>query len=260
MALAPVQPDDGSVISQQAPPASPAVSLSPRTAPAATKILLISSDQLISRPVRRAFEREGVLVDDAASGRDGLRTLFERRPDIVVLDLMLHGGWESLERIRQLCDAPVVTLGNSGDESELVRALRAGADVYLARPLSALELLAYTTSLQRRVGTIKRPPQTHYYDDGFLSVDLRAAEARANGKNLHLTPLEMRLLTELIAHPNQTLSADQLLSRVWGDDVLVRERVKIFVGYVRGKFKAVGEEAPIVTQRGFGYRYVVGHA
>lgn len=233
----------------------------PRTPPAAsgTKVLVISRDELIRLPLRRAFEREGMKVAEADSGRGGLRTLFDDRPDLVVLDLALaeRSGLEVLERLRELCDAPVIALGTGGGERELVRALRAGGDVYLPRPLSALELLAYTVCLQRRSGSVEEQPAT-YYHDGFLEVDLRAAEARANDKALRLTPLEMRLLWELIAHPNQTLSADQLLSRVWGEGVSARNRVKIYVGYLRAKFKAVGEEAPIVTQRGFGYRYVVG--
>jgi DNA-binding response OmpR family regulator len=246
------------VISQVSPSSGRFSRVAP-VSPTAPKVLLISGDDLIRRPVLRAYEREGMQAVAAPSGRDGLRTLFHERPEIVVLDLAVTEpcAWEVLERVRQLCNAPVIALGRTGAESEVVKALRSGADAYVRRPLSALELIAYTVSLHHRSDpTVEREQNTHY-DDGFVEVDPSAAEARAAGRPLNLTPLEMRLLTELTAHSNQTLSHAQLLSRVWGDDVHDRERVKMLIGYLRAKFKAAGVEAPIVTQRGFGYRYVV---
>jgi two-component system response regulator BaeR len=92
--------------------------------------------------------------------------------------------------------------------------------------------------------------------DGLVEIDFADAEARANGQPLNLTPLELRLLAVLVRHPRQVLSTDQLLALAWGDAALPRERVKKYVLYLRGKFQAVGVDAPIQTVRGFGYRYV----
>ena len=94
------------------------------------------------------------------------------------------------------------------------------------------------------------------YADSLVEVDFQAAEARAGGQALNLTPLEFRLLTAFIRNPSQVLSPDQLLAMAWGDSGFARERVKIYVGYLRSKFRDAGiEDAPIETVRGFGYRY-----
>jgi DNA-binding response OmpR family regulator len=224
-------------------------------------VLVVSADNLVRSLIGHALERDDLAATAAATGQEALRTLFHEQPDIVIVDLELPGGagWELLGRIRDLCDAPVIVLGARGDEQELVKALRAGADVHLARPLSTIELLAYSAALLRRAGPRDDGRRT-FYADGLVELDLRQAEARVGGELLQLTPLEMRLLTELMEHPNQTLSAAQLLDRVWGPGVTERERVKIYIGYLRAKFKAAGTEAPIVTVRGFGYRYVVDGA
>jgi two-component system KDP operon response regulator KdpE len=119
-----------------------------------------------------------------------------------------------------------------------------------------MELIAFSGALLRRSAPSGERERT-FYADGAVELDLLQAEVHVNGTPVHLTPLEMRLLTELMEHPNQTLSAAQLLDRVWGPHVTEAERVKIYIGYLRAKFKAAGTEAPIVTVRGFGYRYVV---
>jgi DNA-binding response OmpR family regulator len=93
------------------------------------------------------------------------------------------------------------------------------------------------------------------YRDELVNIDFATAEVRVAGDGLSLTPLEFRLLVALVGHPRQVLSADQLLELAWGDSNLPRERVKLYVRYLREKFRLLGAEAPIETLRGFGYRY-----
>ena len=138
-------------------------------------------------------------------------------------------------------------------ELEKVRALRSGADDYVTKPFGLQEVVARVEALLRRRAPRKEPPRT--YADGLVEIDFQGAEAKADGHTLELTPLEYRLLSAFVQHPNQVLSADQLLELAWGESGFGRERVKIYVGYLRGKFREAGVEAPIETIRGFGYRY-----
>ena len=208
------------------------------------------------RRLVRACELSDMSVVEAATGADGLRVLFDERPSIVTLDAGLEdlSGWVVLERMRALCDVPVVMLHDAYDELAVVRALRAGADDVLTAPFGAAELIARIEALLRRGGGDDQH-EAHCYVDGAVEIDLQAAEARVDGRTLQLTPLELRLLWEFVLHPRQTLSPEHLLERVWGEDTEGRDRVKIYVGYLRAKFREQGAEAPIVTARGFGYRY-----
>ena len=177
--------------------------------------------------------------------------------DLLVLDLGLPGmdGLDVCRRLRRVRpELPVLMLTARDLELEKVRALRSGADDYVTKPFGLQELLARSEALLRRRRSGEESPPS--YADALVEVDFRAAEARAGGTPLGLTPLEFRLLTAFIRNPNQVLSPDQLLAMAWGDSGFARERVKIYVGYLRSKFREAGvEDAPVETVRGFGYRY-----
>src|SRR5918992_4370516 len=117
-----------------------------------TRILVIDDDATIRLLVRRLVEHAGGELVEAASGQDGLRALYDTRPHIVVLDLTMPGldGWQTLERIRQITDVPVVMLSARADELEKVRALQAGADDYVTKPFGTQELLARLQAHLRR--------------------------------------------------------------------------------------------------------------
>ncbi|MEA2428468.1 MAG: hypothetical protein QOF37_2096 [Thermoleophilaceae bacterium] len=220
------------------------------------RVLVIDDDEDVRAMVRRVYERNDAEVIEAASGTEGLKALYGARPDLVVLDISMPDldGWGVLNRIREVTDVPVLMLTGSDRELEKVRALRAGADDYVTKPFGMQELLARSEALLRRRRSTEEAPAS--YADSLVEVDFQAAEARAGGRPLNLTPLEFRLLTAFVRNANQVLSADQLLAMAWGDSGFARERVKIYVGYLRSKFRAAGvEHAPVETVRGFGYRY-----
>jgi DNA-binding response OmpR family regulator len=219
------------------------------------RVLLIEDDEDSRLLLRRILERAGMQIVEASTGTQGLRELYGSHPDVVLLDIGLPeiDGWRTLERIRELTDVPVMMVTGKASELEKVRALRSGADDYVTKPFGLQEVVARVEALLRRRGPRKDPPRT--YADGLVEIDFQGAEAKADGHTLELTPLEYRLLSAFVQHPNQVLSADQLLELAWGESGFGRERVKIYVGYLRGKFRDVGVEAPIETIRGFGYRY-----
>jgi DNA-binding response OmpR family regulator len=224
------------------------------------RVLLVDDDETIRMVLRRVVEMAGAAVTEAPTGEDGLRALYEARPDVVVLDIGLPGldGWQVLERIRQLTDVPVVMLSAHDDELEKVRALQAGADDYVTKPFGAPELLARLQAQLRR--SRSRGPgaeeELRPYRDAALSVDFVHAEATVHEHPVALTPREFRLLAAFVGHAGRTLSPEQLLGLAWDDPAGDQRRVKVYVGYLRGKLAAAGmDPPPIDTVRGFGYRY-----
>ena len=220
-------------------------------------ILVVDDDSDIRGLLRELLERAGYQVVEAANGRDGLRTLYSASPDLVLLDVSMPelDGWQTLERIRDVSEVPVLMLTARTAELEKVRGLKAGADDYVAKPFGRQELLARVEAHLRRAGPREEQPST--YGDGLITIDFAQREVTVAGQTVALTPLEFKLLAAFVRNPNQVLSHDQLLELVWGDSLVgSRARTKLYVGYLRQKLVAAGvEESPIETVRGFGYRY-----
>jgi DNA-binding response OmpR family regulator len=222
-----------------------------------TSILVVDDDDDIRALVGELLERAGHVVIKAPDGESALKLFYSRQPDLVVLDVSMPGldGWEVLKRIRELSDVPVLMLTARAEELEKVRGLRAGADDYVTKPFGRQELLARVDATLRRGRSAPQAQET--YADDFLTVDFAQRKVTAGGVELALTPLEFRLLGAFVRNQNQVLSHDQLLELAWGDARSAdRDQVKLYVGYLRRKLgTGVGDESPIETVRGFGYRY-----
>jgi DNA-binding response OmpR family regulator len=220
------------------------------------RVLVVDDDPDIRGLLRELLDRRGFDVTEARDGQEALRAFFAERPDLVVLDVAMPvlDGWKTLERIRELSDVPVVMLTARTTELEKTRGLRAGADDYVTKPFGRQELLARVDAVLRRAGTRETQPES--YTDGFVSIDFSQRAVTARGEPVELTPLEFRLLTTFVRHPNQVLTHEQLLELVWGDANAAREQVKLYVGYLRKKLSPDDPDAaPIETRRGFGYSY-----
>jgi DNA-binding response OmpR family regulator len=219
-------------------------------------ILVADDDPDIRGLLRELLDRRGFVVSEASNGQQALRTFFDERPDLVVLDVTMPvlDGWKTLERIRELSDVPVVMLTAKATEMEKTRGLRAGADDYVTKPFGRQEFLARVEALLRRTGARDAEPTS--YSDAFVTIDFSQRTVSVRGEPVDLTPLEFRLLTAFVRHPNQVLSQGQLLELVWGDASASREQVKLYVGYLRKKLVPdAPDSAPIETRRGFGYSY-----
>ena len=220
-------------------------------------MLVVDDEADIRVMVRHLLLRAGYDVAEAANGREAVRLFHDRRPDLVVLDVAMPelDGWATLERIRDVSDAPVLMLTARAGDADKVRGLRAGADDYLTKPFAREELLARVEALLRRA---PEASVRERYEDEVVEVDFANRSATVAGSDLRLTPREFQLLATFVKHPNQVLSAGQLLELVWSDPhALSDDQVKTYVSYLRKKFEAAGAPAPIETVRGFGYRYRV---
>ncbi len=222
-----------------------------------TRVLVVDDDAIVLEMVRGMLERAGYEVSEALDGRAGLRELYAKPADLVILDVEMPelDGWATLERIRDLSDVPVLMLTARETELERVRGLQGGADDYVIKPFGHQELLARVHALLRRARP--RGEETETYADARVSIDFAQREVRCDGREVRLTPLEFKLLSTFVRNPNHVLSRDQLLDLVWGDALGVSsEQVKLYVGYLRHKLDPVVPNAtPIETVRGFGYRY-----
>jgi DNA-binding response OmpR family regulator len=223
-----------------------------------TRVLVIDDDADIRALVAELLERAGLSVEQAEDGRAGLRALHKTPPDLVVLDVSMPDldGWQTLERIRDLSEVPVLMLTARGEELERVRGLQAGADDYVVKPFGRQELVARVQALLRRASREAGEQQERFVDD-HLTIDFAQRAVTFDGADVALTPLEFKLLAAFVRNPRQVLSRDQLLELVWGDAYGVSgDQVKLYVGYLRRKLAPEDPaRAPIETVRGFGYRY-----
>jgi DNA-binding response OmpR family regulator len=225
----------------------------------AASVLVVDDNPDVRALVTTLLGRAGYLVAEAEDGRAALKALYGQRPDLVVLDVNMPeiDGWGTLERIRELSDVPVIMLSARGEELEKVRALRAGADDYVTKPFGRQELLARVETVLRRAGGSGRKET---YSDSILTLDFGERRLTVGERDVELTPLEFKLLSAFVQHPNQLLEHGQLLEMVWGGERgTSRDQVKLYVGYPRKKLADAGA-APttIETVRGFGYRYSLG--
>jgi DNA-binding response OmpR family regulator len=217
--------------------------------------VLVVAPQPMAAVLAQRLEAGGyrTAVQDRADGV--LRAVYASRPAAIALGAELDGGsaLDLLSRIRDVTDTPALVVGERADEDAVVRALRAGADDYMAGPLSLDEFAARVDVLLRRATTGNRPKRG--YSDELIEIDFENVSVRAAGKDVVLTPIEFRLLTAFVQNSRRMLGARELLELVWGDPDLPHARVKLYVGYLRRKLQQAGAGDPIKTARGFGYRY-----
>jgi DNA-binding response OmpR family regulator len=222
-----------------------------------SRVLVVDDESDIRGLVLELLQRAGYDVVEAPDGNEALRRFYADHPDLVILDVQMPGvdGWSVLERIRELSDVPVIMLTARAEELDKVRGLRAGADDYVTKPFGRQELLARVQAHLRR--SRDRQEELKHYADEFVEVDFAQRAVHAGGERVSLTPLEFRLLSAFVRHPNQLLSHDQLVELAWGGaGSAERDQVKLYVGYLRRKLgDAPHGESPIETVRGFGYRY-----
>lgn len=219
--------------------------------------VLIVEDEPAQREVLGYnFESEGFSVTKAENGDDALMFVDEDAPDIIVLDWMLPGvsGIEICRRLKsraETCGIPIIMLSARSEDVDRVRGLETGADDYVVKPYSVIELMARVRTQLRRV----RPSavgQVLSYDD--IRLDAETHRVTRADSALKLGPTEFRLLTTFMEKPGRVWSREQLLDRVWGRDIYVDTRtVDVHIGRLRKALCQFGGEDPVRTIRGAGY-------
>ena len=219
--------------------------------------VLVVEDELAQREVLSYnLEAEGFRVVKAADGDEALLQVEEQSPDVIVLDWMLPGvsGIEVCRRIKmrsELRRIPVIMLSARSEEVDRVRGLETGADDYVVKPYSVIELMARVRSQLRRA----RPStvgERLEFDD--IVLDSETHRVTRDGQDLKLGPTEFRLLSTFMEKPGRVWSREQLLDRVWGRDIYVDTRtVDVHIGRLRKALCRHGGDDPLRTVRGAGY-------
>lgn len=220
------------------------------------RILVVEDDAGILFGLKHNLRYEGFEVFTAADGEEGLRLALEKRPDLVVLDVMLPGrnGYEVLKELRARSQVAVLMLSAKGTESDKVLGLDLGADDYVSKPFGLPELLARIKAvLRRRAGLAAS--EFHF---GSVTVHLQAQSVERDGKPVELTPQEYRLLRYFLDREGKALSRESLLTGAWGDEYEGTARtVDNFVRNLRVKLEEDPEDPRhFLTVRGLGYRFV----
>ncbi len=224
------------------------------------KIMVVDDEPAQRRLVEQVLDGREYEVLQAQNGQESLRILFESKPDLVLLDVMMPGldGWQTCSCIREITDIPIIMLtGKKTSEDDIVRGLECGADEYLTKPVGNRELLARVHSALRRAEqpSYLEKKQRTTYSDGYLTVDVEERKVEVNGERLKLTPREFRLLALLIENADRILSHQQVLENVWGweyiDDV---DYVRIYISHLRQKIEPDPSQPKyILTESGVGY-------
>ncbi len=226
--------------------------------PTSPVALLVEDERQIRRFVRTAMEAEGWHVVEADTLKQGLIDAGTRKPDLVILDLGLPdgNGIEFIHAFRGWSSVPVIVLSARVDETDKITALDAGADDYLTKPFGVGELLARVRATRRR-RTSASTGSDGVFRFGDVEVDQANRVVRKNGAILHLTPIEYRLLTLLIANAGKVLTHRHLLREVWGPSYVESNHyVRIYVGHLRQKLEAdPAQPRYILTETGVGYRF-----
>lgn len=225
------------------------------------KILVIDDDPAFVRMVKLALSQKGYEVLTAGSGGEGLRLLFDHKPDLVLLDVVMPGmdGWQTCSRIREVSDVSIIMLtAHEKAEDDVVRGLEHGADDYLLKPVGTKELVARVRAVTRRAESpSSKEGGGVTYSDDFLSVDIASRKVVVKGKRVRLTPMEFRLLALLMQNAGHVLTHRQLLEKVWGweylDDL---DYIRIYVWHLRHKIETdPAKPKYIVTEPGVGYYF-----
>jgi two-component system KDP operon response regulator KdpE len=226
------------------------------------QFLIVDDDRSIVEAVTIGlqFQWQDAQVASAPDGDAGLRRFNDLRPDVTLLDVNMPGlnGFEVLQRIRVISDAPVLLLTARGDEMSKVRGLELGADDYLVKPFSHLELFARIKAVLRRAELPAPVSAAPSFVAGDLAVNFESREVTVNGEPVRLTPTEYKLLYQLVRNAGRVLPFDMLLSKVWGEEY--RGDLDYLKTYISRLRRKLGDDAEnsryILTERQVGYRFV----
>lgn len=226
-----------------------------------SQILIIDDDPSLHKLLGQYLEDAGFTVLHTESGQAGLKLLFDHRPDLILLDVMMPrmDGWEICRRIRELTEIPIIFLTAKGDEPDRLQGFRLGADDYVPKPFSFPELEARILAVLRRTNQSGNSFSTdHVLVCGPFQLDKARHLVTYEDYPIALTPTEYRLLEVLMERPGVVISQEQLVTAAWGleyaDDT---GYIRRYVWHLRQKIEPEPDDPQyLLTERGFGYRFV----
>ena len=220
-------------------------------------VVVLEDEREIRQFVRVSLEAEGWQVHEAGTVKQGLVEVGTRRPDLIIADLGLPDGdgVDFIRQVRTWSAVPIIVLSARTRESEKVEALDAGADDFITKPFGVNELLARTRASLRRM-RVGQAPAEAVFSFGDVEVDLAARLVKKRGAEVHMTPIEYRLLGVLVANAGRVMTHPHLLREVWGPTHSQSTHyLRVYMGNLRQKLEDDSAQPKyIVTETGVGYR------
>jgi two-component system KDP operon response regulator KdpE len=219
-------------------------------------ILVIDDETAMRRFLRASLSSNGYQLLEAANGAEGVAHAAAYNPDVILLDLGLPDldGLIVTQRLREWSKTPIIVLSARGQEQDKIQALDAGADDYLTKPFGVGELLARLRVALRHAAAA--PGGEPEFNVGELRMDLSRRQVFVAGEEIHLTPIEYKLLAILVKHAGRVLTHRQLLKEVWGPNAGEQvQYLRVYMGQLRHKLEQTpGRPRYLVTEPGVGYR------
>ena len=208
------------------------------------KVLVIDDDREFGKLLDIVLSREGYQIHHAYSGGEGLKQVYEVRPDLIILDIMMPDmdGFRVCSRLREMVDTPILMLTALSNEKEILRAFNVGVDDFLKKPFNNSELTARVQALLRRSrpGSLKETSHITAYVDSVLDINLLSKTVKLLGKVVELSPTEYGLLAFLVREQGRVISHNELAREVWGDGYGdSKALVSLYVYYLRKKLQDV---------------------
>jgi DNA-binding response OmpR family regulator len=222
------------------------------------KILTVDDEPRFIRLIEANLHTAGYEVLTAPDGRTAIDIVANQTPDLVLLDIMMPemDGFQTLDRIREFSNVPVIILTARGEEADRVEGLNRGADDYVVKPFSANELLARVRAVIRRAQISPADAQKRIFTHGNLKIDFAKAEVTLNGAQVFLSATEYRLLLQFAHNLGENLTAEFLLENVWGKEYSEdKEILWVCISRLRQKLESDPKKpVHIVTRSGVGYK------
>ncbi len=226
------------------------------------KVVVIDDAPDIVEVVTLCFQLRwgGTEVLSAGEGGQGLELIEAENPDIVILDINLPdmNGFQVIRELRRFSQVPVIMLTVKGEDTDITRGLELGADDYMVKPFSHIELIARAEAVLRRTRGQPIAEEERPFISGKLSVNFSSNEIKVSGKPVKLTSTETKLLRHLIRNEGRLLSHENLLTKVWGESYQdTRDLLRVHIQHLRQKLgDSIETPQIIVTEHGMGYKFV----
>lgn len=223
------------------------------------KILIIEDDKYILNFISLSLKTSGYNFETARKGIDGMSLFYSNNPDMILLDLGLPDidGIEIIKSIRMISEVPILVVSARGQEQEKISALDAGADDYITKPFHMGELMARIRVVERKLKKAMQPDNIEKFQMDYLTIDYEKRMVLVDDKEVHLTPIEYKLLLLLVANKGKVLTHNYILSKVWGyGETGDSKSIRVFMANLRRKIEK-DKSAPrfILTEVGVGYRF-----
>jgi two-component system KDP operon response regulator KdpE len=223
-------------------------------------VLVIDDDRTLVQLVTNALRQEGHTVLAAFDGQDGLREMYQGRPDLIILDINMPtmDGWTVCQRIREVSTVPVMMVTASDDPDEIIKGLDMGADDYIVKPFEISVLMARIRSNLRRAATTPTLVKKDViYSDDYLTINMAEHRISVRGEPVRLTPTEFSMVAHLVEAAPRIVSYRELLEHVWGfeyiDDI---DYLRVYIWHLRRKLEPNPREPVyIINELGVGYRF-----